>query len=139
VSGSAPPATWPFESRLFLVIGTFLIVTGLVYGWFATDQSGFVLLIGAGIFAWIVGWFVGRHQAATLADVERQEWGSSSDELPGDPLYLPAGSVWPAVMALGATMTAAGFTFGLWLGIPGVLALMLGVVGFVAEGRDRRG
>ena len=132
-------ATRPFESRLFLVVGAFLISIGLIYGWFADDQSGFVLLIGAGIFACIVGWFVGRHQAATLADVERQEWGSPSDEPEGDPLYLPAGSIWPAVMALGATLTAAGFTFGLWIGIPGVLALGLGIAGFVAEGRDRRG
>ena len=136
-----------FESRLFLVISAFLIVAGTVYLVFAADDAGVVLLWAAGIFSGITSVFIGRHQMATLADVERQEWGAEAtllhgppeaDEPAGDALYLPPGSIWPSVMAAGATLTLSGFAIGLWVLIPGVLVLLPGVIGFVAEGRARR-
>jgi hypothetical protein len=136
-----------FESRLFLAIATFLVLAGIVYAIFADDDAGTVLLVAAGIFAGITSVFVGKHQMATLADVERQEWGETAavlygppevDEPAGDALYLPPGSIWPSVMAAGATLLLSGFAIGLWILIPGVLVLIPGVVGFVAEGRARR-
>jgi hypothetical protein len=136
-----------FESKLFLAISTFLILAGVVYGIFADDDAGIVLLVAAGIFSGITSVFVGKHQMATLADVERQEWGEQAavlygppevDEPDGDALYLPPGSIWPSMMAAGATLLLAGFAIGLWILIPGVLVLIPGVVGFVAEGRARR-
>jgi len=132
----------PFESKLFFAIAAFLVGAGVVYWIFADEQSGVVLLVAGGIFAGIVGVFVGRHQEATLLDVERQEWGPDSahtDEPEGDPLYLPHGSIWPAVMAAGVTLILTGFAAGLWILIPGVLLFIPGVAGFVAEGRARRG
>jgi hypothetical protein len=42
------------------------------------------------------------------------------------------------MMAAGATLLLSGFAIGLWILIPGVLVLIPGVVGFVAEGRARR-
>jgi hypothetical protein len=136
-----------FESKLFYAVGLFLISAGIVYGIFADEDSGTVLLVAGGIFAWITGWFVARHQLPTLADVERQEWGAEAtalygppeaDEPPGDDLYLPPGSFWPAVIAAGITLILTGFAIGLWILIPGVLVFVPGVIGFIAEGRARR-
>ena len=136
-----------FEGKLFLAVGAFLISAGIVYAYFASDDAGVVLLIAGGIFAWITSFFVTKHQMATLADVERQEWGEQAaqlygppevDEPAGDALYLPPGSIWPPIMAAGATLVLTGFAIGLWILIPGVLVLIPGVVGFVAEGRARR-
>jgi hypothetical protein len=55
-----------FESKLFLAISTFLILAGVVYGIFADDDAGIVLLVAAGIFSGITSVFVGRHQMAKL-------------------------------------------------------------------------
>lgn len=136
-----------FESRLFFAVGAFLIGAGIVYSIFATDDAGTVLLVAGGIFAWITGWYVGRHQLATLADVERQEWGEEAtrlygppeaDQPPGDHLYLPPSSIWPSMMAVGITFMLTGIAVGLWILIPGVLIFVPATVGFIAEGRARR-
>jgi predicted membrane-bound spermidine synthase len=136
-----------FESRLFFAVGLFLISAGIVYAIFADDDAGTVLLVAGGIFAWITGWYVGRHQLPTLADVERQEWGEEAsrlygppvaDQPAGDHLYLPPGSIWPSVMAAGLTLMLTGFAIGLWILIPGLLVFVPGLIGFVAEGRARR-
>ena len=143
----APALPKQFESKLFLAVGAFLLLLAVAYAIFASDDAGVVLLVAGGLFALITAYFVGRHQMATLADVERQEWGEEAtrlygppeaDEPPGDALYLPPGSVWPAIMAAGATLLLTGFAVGLWILIPGVLVFVPGVVGFVAEGRARR-
>lgn len=128
-----------FEARLFLTIGAFFVLLGLVYLVSGGEAAGVAMLIGGGIFAATIGVYTSRHQLATLADVERQEYGGElgPDEVAGDPLYLPHASIWPAVMALGAILIAVGFAVGLWVLLPGLLVFAPGVVGFIAEGRRR--
>jgi cytochrome c oxidase subunit 1 len=42
------------------------------------------------------------------------------------PIHMPPSSIWPAVSALGMSMLMAGMLFGWWVGIPGLVVMLVG-------------
>ena len=51
--------------------------------------------------------------------------------------YLPHASAWPFAIGVGAAAVANGLVLGLWIIVPGVALLVLGIGGFVRQTRRR--
>jgi cytochrome c oxidase subunit 1 len=48
-------------------------------------------------------------------------------------IHMPPDSVWPVVSALGMTMLMSGMVFGWWVGIPGLILMLLGLYSWAFE------
>jgi cytochrome c oxidase subunit 1 len=48
-------------------------------------------------------------------------------------IHMPPDSVWPMVSALGMSMMMAGMLFGWWLGIPGLVIMLVGLYSWAFE------
>jgi hypothetical protein len=135
--------------RVFLVIGGFVLVMGTIYWVASYEESGIVLLLLAAALALWVGiylWLLQRRagpetieatQAAgeVLAAEGRAMPGTGIG--PGHEHYLPHASVWPFAIGLGAATLANGLVLGLWVIVPGVALMALGIGGFVRQTRRR--
>jgi hypothetical protein len=51
--------------------------------------------------------------------------------------YLPHASAWPLAIGLGGATVANGLVLGLWVIVPGVALLLLGIGGFIRQTRRR--
>lgn len=51
--------------------------------------------------------------------------------------YLPHASAWPFAIGLGAATLANGLVLGLWVIVPGVILMAIGIAGFVRQTRRR--
>jgi cytochrome c oxidase subunit I len=49
------------------------------------------------------------------------------------PIHMPPNSVWPAVSALGMSMLLTGMVFGWWVGIPGLVLMLVGFYSWAFE------
>jgi hypothetical protein len=78
-----------------------------------------------------------RRLAATLNRVVGLEHPSALDverPLAGGPDLLPAGSPWPVIAALAATLILLGLIYGPWLIAPGAVLLVIGAGGWLRHG-----
>jgi heme/copper-type cytochrome/quinol oxidase subunit 1 len=48
-------------------------------------------------------------------------------------IHMPPNSYWPAVSALGMTMLMSGMVFGWWVGIPGLVIMLVGLYSWAFE------
>jgi len=140
--------------RVFGVIALVLTAIGAIY-WFASyENAGTVMLLVAAILAWWVGGYLFlRERAAPAPTIERTpaeaEQPTAAGEAPAPSAgtvvaaeheaeeYLPHASVWPFVIGLGGAAIGVGIVVGLWVAVPGVAVLALGVGGFVRQTRRR--
>lgn len=53
--------------------------------------------------------------------------------LAGGPDVFPSSSPWPLVVALAATLGALGLVYGLWLTLPGLVLLVVGIGGWLGQ------
>ena len=117
--------------RVFLAIAAIVAVMAAIY-WVVTrdEYSGIVLLVlTVGLTAW-VGLYLwlgvrGEGPTATEPAAEAHEH------------YLPHASVWPFAIGLGAATLANGLVLGLWVIVPGLALMALGLGGFVRQTRRR--
>jgi hypothetical protein len=135
--------------RVFLFIGAFVGVIGLIYWSTAYEESGVVMLLVAAVLAlWIaaylwlqqrggVGPAIEAEQAAGEAAAAEGRATAGTGTAEGGEHYLPHASVWPFAIGLGAATVANGLVLGLWVTVPGVALLALGVGGFVLQTRRR--
>jgi Cytochrome c oxidase subunit IV len=134
--------------RLFLGIGLFVLVIGAIYWGTAYEESGTVmLLLAAGLSLWIGAYLWLRTRAETgpeVAEATAAERAAAAGEaLPGEGVaeegehYLPHASAWPFAIGLGAATVANGLVLGLWVIVPGVALMVLGIAGFVRQTRRR--
>lgn len=136
--------------RVFLAIGTFLAAVGALYWSTAYEESGTVmLLLAAGLATWIAAYLWLHQRTATgahptgLAGGPAEAAAATGAAPPGagkaqdDGHYLPHASAWPFAIGLGAATVANGLALGLWVIVPGVALLALGVGGFVRQTRHR--
>ena len=49
------------------------------------------------------------------------------------PIHMPPNSFWPAVAALGVVLLMSGMIFGWWVGIPGLVFLLVGIYSWAFE------
>lgn len=134
--------------RVFLAIGVILLVIGAIYWGTAYEESGTVmLLLAAGLSLWIAAYLWLRTRAETgpeAAEATAAERAAAAGEaLPAHGVaeegehYLPHASAWPFAIGLGAATVANGLVLGLWVIVPGVALMALGIGGFVRQTRRR--
>lgn len=141
---AGPPVVDPrVPTRIFLFIGTFLLALGVLYASTSYEESGTVMLLGAaGLGLWIASylWLKMREEAHVEQDELAEAPGAVPPpgavvEHPG--LYLPHASAWPFAIGVGAATLANGLVLGLWVTIPGLALLALGIGGFIRQTRRR--
>jgi cytochrome c oxidase subunit IV len=127
--------------RVFGAIGVGIAVLGLVYWSTAYERAGTVMLVLAATVAlWIAVFLWLRLREST-----RQQGDGGAEVAPGgdgsggehDEHYLPHASAWPFAIGLGGATVANGLVLGLWVIVPGVALLALGVAGFARQTRRR--
>ena len=133
--------------RVFLVIGLFVFAIGAVYWATAYEESGTVMLLLAAVLSlWIGAYLWLRTRAETgpeAAATAAERAAAAGEAMPGHGVaeegehYLPHASAWPFAIGLGAATIANGLVLGLWVIVPGVALLALGIGGFVRQTRRR--
>ena len=130
--------------RIFVFLGVFILALGIIYAATSYEESGTVMLLGAAALGlWIAAYL--WLQARTGAQVEEDESGPEPGTVPAGGggvvehvgLYLPHASVWPFAIGLGAATVANGLVLGLWVIVPGLVVLALGIGGFIRQTRRR--
>jgi len=116
--------------RIFAGIGTFVVAMAALYWFTSYEDAGSVLLILAAVLSLWFGTYLWLQQRRPAPAGEVAGDGTEA-------LYLPHASVWPLVIGVGAASIANGLVLGIWVIVPGVVALALGIGGFVRQSRHR--
>lgn len=134
--------------RVFLFVGGFVAFMGVVYWAASYEEAGVVMLmLAAALSLWVAAylWLQQRghdgeriEATDTARDVVaaegRAEPGTGSGE---HGHYLPHASAWPFAIGLGGATLGNGLVLGLWVIVPGLALLALGLGGFVRQTRRR--
>jgi hypothetical protein len=149
--------------RVFLSIGVFVAVIAAIYTGTAYEWGGTVMLIVSSVLALWVGSFLWLKQreleaageggqapeALARASTAAEEAAATGRALPSSGApgpgpgpdaashYLPHASAWPFAIGLGAATLANGLVLGLWVIVPGVILMAIGIGGFVRQTRRR--
>jgi hypothetical protein len=114
--------------RVFLAIGSFMVVLAVLYWFTAYEDAGTVMLAVAAVLGLWFGAFLWLQQ--------RRRTAVDAGAAPAD-YYLPEASAWPFAIGLGAATVANGLVLGVWVIVPGVAVLGLGIGGFIHQTRHR--
>ena len=120
------------EAYLFLGCAAFFGASDIVYWYFSKDPTGTTALALAVLLAALIGYytlFTGRRLPERPEDSPEGE----VDEGVGELGFFSPHSWWPLFVGLGAGTAAIGVAIGWWLFLIGMLATLLGVIGFVFE------
>ena len=123
--------------RVFVSIGVFVAVIAAIYAGTAYEGAGTVMLIVASVLALWVGsflWLKEREQEAAGEGGHEPEAMAPASTAAH---YLPHASAWPFAIGLGAATLANGLVLGLWVIVPGVILMAIGIGGFVRQTRRR--
>jgi plastocyanin len=120
----------PSFAPIFAAVGVFLLFWGLVVG-------GPSLIIGAiGLTIGLLYWL---REAMVIYDHDVEE---TAPRLPavihsGPPpgVHMPGPSFRPLIASLGMALLFAGLVFGGWILVVGVIALVVGLLGWLADAR----
>jgi Cytochrome c oxidase subunit IV len=135
--------------RVFLTIGTLVLVLGAIYWATAYEESGTVMLLLAGALSLWIGaylWLRIREETGPERDAASEIGEQAAAVGAGPPghgvaeegeYYLPHASAWPFAIGLGAATLANGLVLGLWVIVPGAALMALGIGGFVRQSRRR--
>ena len=143
-----PPIVDPkVPTRIFLFVGLFLLALGILYGATAYEESGTVMLLGGGALGLWIGAYLWLQLRAGTREDEAAGLGTATALVPSgaaegavvehEGLYLPHASAWPFAIGLGAATLANGLVLGLWVIVPGVALMAIGIGGFVRQTRRR--
>lgn len=124
------------ESVLFAGVSAFFAVCATVYGWWAAETVGTVVLVIAFLMAGLVSLALVRrhHRTGTLPQGRKE---AEVHESVGPVAFFPPRSAFPVLAAVGTALLGLGMVYGLWLFLIGVGLLAPGVYGFVFQYGDR--
>lgn len=148
---AAPVQDRKVPARVFLAIGVLVSVLAVIYWSTAYEESGTVMLLltavlglWIGAYLWLHTRSLGGPVAGAGPGTEVGPPGPGVDEpvpvgtgMTAPEPYLPHASAWPFAIGLGAATLANGLVLGLWVIVPGVALLVLGLGGFVRQTRRR--
>jgi hypothetical protein len=118
------------QTLVFLGVAAFIAVIAAVYWFVSYEEAGTTMLVlASGLGAVFGGWLLLQDRKAEHGSVD------ADDEEDGH--YLPVASVWPFAVGIGAALALNGLILGWPYAIPGGLALLLALAGFVGEARRR--
>lgn len=120
--------------RVFVTVGVAIGFLWLVYWLASYEEAGTVLLLISAVLALWVGIFLWlRRPNVPEAQVEVE----AAVDVAEEEHYLPHASVWPFAIGLGGAAVGVGIVLGLWVLVPGLGVLALGLGGFVRQTRRR--
>lgn len=121
------------EALVFNIIAFFLLLSGVIYGYFSRDPIGTTaLILSAGLTGLIGGffWFVSRRIDARPEDRKDADIAEGAGELG----FFSPGSYWPIVLALAVSLMAIGLAFFYaWLMLIAGVALLVTIGGLLFE------
>lgn len=122
------------EGTILAGVATFFFVIATVYWFTSYEDAGSVLLItttGLGVIpgAWLI--WISRRHPPRLED----RTDATIAEGAGRIGSFPESSVWPLGFAGGLCLLALGLVYGVWMALPGLLIILISVIGAVLEGR----
>ncbi|MGI5214020.1 cytochrome c oxidase subunit 4 [Plantactinospora sp. CA-290183] len=127
------------EWRLFGIVSIFLLLAGIVYGWWTWYDSGDIEWVGTVALALsflltsMCGgffWFVSRRIEPRPEDRADAEIADGAGEVG----FFSPGSYWPFGLALAATVAGLGLVFWQWwLIATGMVAVIFGACGLLFE------
>jgi cytochrome c oxidase subunit IV len=120
------------EGYSFLGIGAFIALIGIIYWFTSYEPTGTTLLGLSAVFGALPGVYLLRQSRHMTPRPEDRTDAEPSDGA-GVVGSFPESSVWPFVLAGGAALTGIGLVFGLWASAPGVLILLIALVGAILE------
>ncbi len=128
------------ESRLFIGVAAFFLVTAVGYGLRSQEPAGTAVLTIAFLMAALVAFFLHmqyRRRGPRAQDRRDAEIADTAGPL----AFFSPHSPWPIITALGSALLALGVVYGLWLALLGLGILAAGVFGLVFQyaGRDAQG
>ena len=120
----------PSWAPVFAAIGTFLLFLGLVFG-------GVTLALGAiALVLTLLYWLA---EGLRVYDHDNQPTRTTVptrvDAAPPPGVHMPGPSFRPILGALGTALLFLGLVFGGWLLLVGVFALIVGLIGWLADAR----
>jgi plastocyanin len=120
----------PSFAPIFAAIGTFLLLLGLVFG-------GVTLALGAIALALTLLYWLAEGLHLYDRDVAPTRTILPVRVDPGPPpgVHMPGPSFRPLLGALGVALLLLGLVFGGWLLAVGVIALVVGLIGWLADAR----
>lgn len=120
------------ESRLFMGVAVFFLVTAVGYGWRSQEPAGTAVLTVAFLMAALVAFFLNtQYRRRGLRAQDRRDAEIIDSAGPLD--FFSPHSPWPIVVALGSVLLALGIVYGLWLALLGMGVLAPGVFGLVFQ------
>ncbi len=122
------------ELKFLAFSGAFGLGVGAVYWFVSYERTGTVLLLLMGVSAAFMGAYLLARgiRSARPEDDPRAEHGRETGMPVG---YFHAKSIWPFVMAVGATAGAIGLVYGIWLAVPVAILFAAATVGMMRESR----
>jgi Cytochrome c oxidase subunit IV len=119
------------QARIFALIGSFLTVVAIAYGFITYEWAGTVMLSLSSALAFTIGAYLGWNKPAPGTTVDEAE--PHGDEDP----WFPAASGWPFALGIGVVLVANGLLLGLWLLLPAAAFLAYAIAGFIQQSRVR--
>jgi hypothetical protein len=138
-----PSGGLPTETTFFYGLGAFSLFLALVYyvTTAASEQgaeyAGVAALVGGGVFSIFFGTFLLLTVRRIQSDVEAME-EEAAEGIHDDAMFMPAESIWPIGIGIGASLVLAGVPLGFWVMIPGIALLVHSTIGFARQSKLRR-
>lgn len=120
------------EGKLFAYGCGFYIIVAAIYGFWARDEAGVILLLFTGLLAFLVAFFI-LHTARRVYPRPEDREDAFPDEADIDYGFYSPHSWWPMPVAGAAALIALGLVFAAWMVVAGVVFMLLSLVGFVFE------
>ena len=124
------------EALVFIGVATFMGLIGVIY-WVASSEPAGTTMLGACMgLAVIPGGFLAYHSGRMRALDPQDDPDADIRDGSGPVGAFAGSSVWPVVLAAGATMSAVGLIFGAWAVVPGLVLMVTGFLGAALESRS---
>jgi Cytochrome c oxidase subunit IV len=121
-------------SRIFLGLGSFLIVMGIIYGLLSKEYEGLTEMLTVAGGALVVGGYLARVVQRARAAVASQAagLGPAGDDEP----HVPP-TIWPLVFALSTIGIVLGSLGPRWVLVVGAVVLVVSLVGWSLDVRQQ--
>ncbi|GAC1311407.1 MAG: hypothetical protein NVSMB16_08160 [Acidimicrobiales bacterium] len=121
---------------IFVSVAAFMGLIGVIY-WFASyEAAGSTLLAATVGLAVIPGGFLAYHSARMRTPAAQDDPDADIRDGQGAVGAFPESSIWPVVIAGGATLAGIGLVIGAWAAIPGLVLLGVAFAGSTLESRS---
>jgi hypothetical protein len=124
------------EAFFFLGVTAFFVVIGVIYWFTSYEDAGTTMLAACALLGVLAGGYLLLISRRIAPRPEDRPDATIADGA-GARTEFPAASIWPFVLAFGATALATGFVFGVWVIVLGGAVFALAAIGYVAESRGQ--